>query len=145
MVIVLDTNTIISALLSKSGAPAQVIDVWEAEKFDVAISAPLLDELARVLYYEKINKLLALSQVQIEALIKSLRRVAVFVEPREKITVIQADPDDDRVLECAVEAGADYIVSGGKHLLDLKEFRGIVILSAPAFLALLTRGSDKYR
>ena len=140
MIVVLDTNTIISALLSQKGAPHKVVEEWEAEKFDVAISAPLLDELAHVLNYEKIKKRLQQSQEQIDVFIKSFKKVAIFVEPKEEIKFIVDDPDDDRVLECAIEAGATYIISGDKHLLNLEEYRGIIILSSAGFLTILAMG-----
>ena len=59
---------------------------------------------------------------------------AIFFVPGERIRVVEADPSDNKFLEAAVTGQADYIVSGDKHLRDLKEFRGIAILTPSAFL-----------
>jgi predicted nucleic acid-binding protein len=59
---------------------------------------------------------------------------AMRVDPAQDLNVVQADPADNRYLECAVEGGASYIVAGDKHLLDLKEYEGIVILPPAGFL-----------
>jgi predicted nucleic acid-binding protein len=56
------------------------------------------------------------------------------IKPLEKISVIDADADDDKFIECAVAAKAGYIVFGDKHLLDLKNYRGIQIMKAAHFL-----------
>ncbi|MEI7961554.1 MAG: putative toxin-antitoxin system toxin component, PIN family [archaeon] len=58
----------------------------------------------------------------------------ILVNPREKVFAVVEDPDDNKVLEVAIEANVDFIVSGDKHLLKLKEFRGINILTAKDFL-----------
>lgn len=55
--------------------------------------------------------------------------MAVFVHPRQTVDLIQQDPSDNRVLECAQAANADYIISGDEHLLKLRSFEGIPILT----------------
>ena len=62
-----------------------------------------------------------------------------LIEPKESIKVIKDDPKDDMVLECAVEGKADFIVSGDPHLLKLKEFRSIKIVTPKQFLDLLRK------
>jgi putative PIN family toxin of toxin-antitoxin system len=137
MIVVLDTNVIVSALLSSKGAPAEIIRRWEAGEFDVAISPPLLSEFERVLNYPRVKKYLKHSDEEIATFLKHLGTTVITVYPQIKLEVIKADPDDDRVLECALEASAVYIVSGNSHLLDLKEYRQIVILNPVEFLAVL--------
>ena len=61
----------------------------------------------------------------------------MFVRPSETLAVIQDDPDDDRILACAVAAGAGFIVSGDNHLLRLGHFRGIQILKVAEFMQCL--------
>jgi hypothetical protein len=137
MIIVLDTNVIVSALLSPKGAPAEIIRRWEADEFELVTSPPLITELKRALTYEQVQKYLKLSPEEIDAFLKRLRTMARIVEPQLTVEVIKEDPDDNRVLECALTGGAGYIVSGDKHLLDLKEYRQIVILNPAGFLAAL--------
>ena len=62
---------------------------------------------------------------------------SMWVEPLERLAAISSDESDNRYLECAVEGGAQYIISGDKHLLELGEYRGIAIVSAADFIALL--------
>jgi hypothetical protein len=66
-----------------------------------------------------------------------MRTVATAVEPQMTLDVIEADPDDNRVLECAATGGAAYIVSGDEHLLGLGEYEQIIILNPVSFLTLL--------
>ncbi len=62
---------------------------------------------------------------------------SIVVTPAERIEVIERDLDDNRILECAVEGNANYIISGDRHLLDLGRYRGIEIITTSEFLALL--------
>lgn len=137
MIVVLDTNVIISALLSPEGPPALIMKWWEAGDFEVAISEPLLEELERALGYDRVNTCLQQSGVEIEVFIRQLCETAVIVDPDQNIQVIKDDPDDDRVLECAFRSGAAYLVSGDHHLLELGEYQGIQILPLAGFAVLL--------
>ena len=137
MIVVLDTNVMISALISTGGPPARIIDFWEAGAFDVASSAPLLEEVKRVLGYDQVKKYLKCSPEEINKLLAGWRTASIYVDPEEELEVIKDDPDDDRVLECAVAAEAEYIVSGDNHLLDLGEYRGIEVLPPAGFLVLI--------
>ncbi len=138
MIVVLDTNVIISALLSPTGAPAEIIRRWEAGEFDVVTSPPLINELRRALNYERVRKHLKLSNEEIDTFLKRLRTTALIVEPEVTVEVVEDDPDDNRVIECALAGGAAYIVSGNTHLSDLKEYEQIVILNPVGFLAVLS-------
>lgn len=137
MIIVLDTNVIISALLSSEGPPARIIDRWQAEEFDVAISESLLDELERALAYPKVGRHLDKTGVKGNAVLNRLRHATIVVEPQERLDVIPQDPQDNRVVECAVAAGASFIISGDGHLLSLKEYQGIQILPPAGFIVFL--------
>ena len=137
MLVVLDTNVIVSALLSSHGPPAEIIRRWEAERFEVLTSPALLAELEHVLVYPQIARYLKLSQDEIVAFLRRMRTVAMVIEPTETLEVIEADPDDNRILECAVAGGASYVVSGDEHLLGVKDFEQIIMLNPAGFLTLL--------
>jgi len=137
MIVVLDTNVIISSLLSAKGPPAEVIRRWEAGEFDVVTSPALISELERALTYPRVRKYLKFSDEEIEAFLKHLKTTAIVVEPQMALDVVEDDPDDNRVLECAVAGDATYIVSGNTHLIDLKTYEQIVILNPVGFLAAL--------
>ena len=72
---------------------------------------------------------------RVTTVVKELGDTATVVKPRRYLRVIESAKSDNRVLECALEVKADYIVTGDrKHLLPLKEFQGIRILTAASFL-----------
>jgi hypothetical protein len=137
MIVVLDTNVIVSALLSPGGPPAEIISRWEAEQFEVVTSPPLLGELKRALQYPRVKMSLKRSPADVAAFIERFGKVATVVQPRLTLDMIEDDPADNRVLECAVAGGAAYIVSGDDHLLRIKRYQEIVILSPAGFLTLL--------
>jgi len=137
MRIVLDANVLVSALISSRGAPAQIVAYWQEDKFEVAISAPILHELDHVLHYPKLQERYHLPEKRIQRFLRLLARQAVAAAPSQLLTVIEVDPDDNRYLECALEAEAEVIVSGDRHLLALGEYEGVQILSPAGFLAFL--------
>lgn len=135
---VLDTNVLVSSLLSPGAVPSLIVRAWEADAFELCISRPLFDEVADVLTRPRIRKLARASSEQIEELLTLLPRIARFVEePLAVEPVVAGDPDDDLVLATAVAAGAEVIVSGDHHLLDLKTYRGIPIATPRQFLDML--------
>jgi putative PIN family toxin of toxin-antitoxin system len=111
--VVLDTNVYISALLF-GGLPGDVLDLAFLKSFALIVSPAMLDERE-----EKLREKFGVSGEDAKLVRRRLENVAEVVEPREVLSVISDDPDDDRVLECAVEGGADVIVSGDRHLLKL--------------------------
>jgi putative PIN family toxin of toxin-antitoxin system len=137
MLVVLDTNVIVSSLLAPKGSPAEIIKRWQADEFEVATSHLLLAELEHSLNYPKVKKYFKSPQETIEALLKRFSVVVILVDPHIALDVIKRDPPDNRVLECAKAAGADYIVSGDDDLRELKAYEGIVILSPAEFITLL--------
>ncbi len=127
--VVLDTNIIVSAF-GWHGSPEEVVRLLTEGEILNFTSIAMLDELRRVLAYPKLNFSEALQAEIIETIFGS----SSIVSASEPLNVIADDPEDNMVLECAASAGADFIVSGDKHLLNLKKFRGIEILTAEDFL-----------
>ena len=134
---VLDTNVIVSAVLSPKGIPAKILTALEREQFHILCSEPILEEIARVLRYPKIAPRHRLSEEELLVFLEDLARLAIFTPGKLKLSVIKDDPDDDRYLECAVEGEAEYIVSGDQHLLNLEEYKGIEIITPRTFLQVL--------
>jgi len=137
MRVVLDANVIVSAIISGRGAPSQILDEWEAGRFEVALSPAILDEIARVLGYPRIRERYKVTDRQAQQILSLLRSQAVIVEPEVSLDVVRADPTDNRYMECALAARADALVSGDHHLLDLGHCQAIQILAPAAFLAYL--------
>jgi uncharacterized protein len=99
-------------------------------KLIMLLSDDIEKELIRVLGHEKIG----LSPQEILPFIRSLRTHARHVETKSNISVVIADSTDNIFLECALDGGADFIISGDKHLLDIRVYRGIKIVRAGEFL-----------
>lgn len=131
---VLDTNLFVSALISPLGIPAQLLDLWRAERFLPLISEPILVEIERVLSQPRLRRGYGLTVARIEALIMGLRRFALLTSGELEVTGVARDPDDDKLLACALEGNADYLVTGDHDLLDLGSYQGIPIITAAAFL-----------
>ena len=140
MNIVLDANIYVSSLINTQGNPKRIVERWEQNQFNVLVSTSIIDEIGRVLRYPRIVKRHRQDEGSIQRFLELLSRQAVMVEPTVVLDVIREDQSDNRYLECAVEGKAQYIISGDKHLLELGEYRGIVILPPAAFVTLLERG-----
>lgn len=129
MRVVADTNVLISALLF-GGVSDQVFLAGLRGEIQLITSDPLLKELERVLK----NKF-KLDVHFVREVIDEVRNVAEVVEVSSHIDVISHPDEDNRVLECAVDGRADLIVTGDtRHILPLKEYRGIKILSPSEFI-----------
>ena len=137
MRVVADTNTLVSGLLWH-GNPRRVLDAARAGTLQIYTTAALLAELEEVLQRPKFAQRLSLAGVTSLTLVLGYAALARLVEPAEIAPVILADPDDDAVLACAVAARAEIIVSGDSHLLDLKEYEGILIVTAAHLLTRIT-------
>ncbi|MBI4532240.1 MAG: putative toxin-antitoxin system toxin component, PIN family, partial [Candidatus Latescibacteria bacterium] len=101
------------------------------------ISRAILAEIDRVFHYPKIIKYHRWSEERIQLFLEDLVHVAILTPGKLQLTVITEDPPDNRYLECAVEGTANYLVSGNKHLLRLREYRRIRILKPKEFLEVL--------
>ncbi|UCG25627.1 MAG: putative toxin-antitoxin system toxin component, PIN family [Chloroflexota bacterium] len=137
MRIVLDTNIYVSNLISERGNPAKIVRWWLEGQYDVLVSQPVIDEILRVTGYERIQK--KYSQVRENRLefAALIAEQALWIEPQEKLDVISSDQSDNRYVECAVAGGANYIITGDEHLLELGEYEGIMVLTPAAFVALM--------
>jgi putative PIN family toxin of toxin-antitoxin system len=126
--VVADTNIFISALMF-GGLPGAFLDLAFARSFQLVTSPTLLDELQ-----QKLRNKFQISNTDANSIRAKLAKHALLVEPPIALKVVVDDPDDDRVLECAVAGEADYIVSGDRHLLKLESYRGITISTVRSFM-----------
>lgn len=130
MRVVLDTNTLISALLF-SGTASRLVPLWQSRRITVLLSRAILQEYLRVLTYPKFR----LSDQEVRGLIEE--ELLPFVETvrvRKRLAVVRRDPEDNKFLECAVAGRAEHLVTGDQDLLELGAYRGITILAAGDFL-----------
>jgi uncharacterized protein len=126
--VVADTNIYISALMF-GGLPGLVLDLGLMRAFTLVNSPALLDELE-----DKLRVKFGVSPPDAAAIRIKLASAGDLIDPAIVLNVVADDPDDNRVLECAVAGQADHIVSGDRHLLRLKRHAGISILTARRFL-----------
>lgn len=129
--VVFDTNILISGYLWK-GSPRRAIDKVRCGEWIHLVSEETIEELIRVLAYAKFG----LEPEEIEPIIRDLMAISEYVEVRSKIDLVKADPTDNVFLNLAIDGEAEVIVSGDHHLLDLKEFNDIPIISVRKFLGL---------
>lgn len=113
---VLDPNILIAALLSRRGAPAQIVSHWLNGGFELVVSELLLEELGRALAYPKLRARISSSEAA--EFVELLRANAFLAPDPPVVTLRSADPGDDYLLELAAQQRA-VIVSGDRHLLDL--------------------------
>ncbi len=131
---VLDTNTLISALGWKDGNPRKVLEFCILGKCKLTESIGLIKEFVSVISRPKFY---FINEEEKNQFLIFLLQISNLVEPKIKLNVIKDDPTDNIILECAVEGKVDYIVSGDQHLLQLKEFKGIKIVTAKKFLEII--------
>lgn len=138
MRVVLDTNVLVSATLIRGGNEDRILREWKDGKFELVISPQIIDEMGRVLFYEKLRKHRWMTEREVASLLQSLAQESVFVPGRVRIKACR-DPDDDKFLAAAVESKAKYVVTGDKDLLSLKSFKGIRVITPASFLNVLKR------
>lgn len=129
MKVVVDTNIYLSGLIFPESHPGKVLRLLRGSKIQVYCSKFILDEI-------RINLIIKFgySEEYTEKFIEEILKYVQIVRPQIKINQIKEKDDDNRILEAAVEAKADFLVSGDKkHLLPLKNFHGIKIVSAKEF------------
>ncbi len=125
--VVADTNIYISALMF-GGLPGRFLDLAFSRAFALVSSRAILDELD-----EKLRGKFAVSNKDAALVRARLEETADWAEPDFALQVVADDPDDNRILECAVSGRADLIVSGDRHLLRLGSYEGISILTVRQF------------
>jgi putative PIN family toxin of toxin-antitoxin system len=126
-----DTNILVSGLIFLGGKPFQFLDLARAGKIDLVVSDAILAEMEDVLPRR--------FHFSPEDVVEARRRVAAMsraVDTAVTVDVIKEDPPDNRILECAVGAGSEYLVTGDKDLLRLKSYSGIRIMTVSDFLDL---------
>ncbi len=129
--VLLDSNIFISALGWK-GKPRVIFEKCLHGEFELITSADQLDELMRVMDYPKFN----FTEEQKQTMLGIITAIATVVEISNTLKVIEEDPDDDVILETAVVGNVDYIVSGDPHLLKVRNFGKIKMVTANEFLGL---------
>lgn len=139
MRVVIDANVLVSAVISSSGPPREVLTAWTQERFELVASPALLEELRDVLARPKLRRYLTPGAAA--GYLAGLGQDGLLIEDPPPPAGLRADPDDDYLVALARAAGADYVVSGDRHLLELTD-PDPPVLTPREFLALLEDPAD---
>lgn len=127
MKVVLDTNVLVAAFLAE-GLCSVLLTRARRKDFKLFICPEILDEFKRVL-----SQKIKVSPELVEEALDLILESSQIVSPTEVVKGVCRDEDDDYILSCALSAKADYLVSGDKDLLEMKDFEGIRIVSPREF------------
>jgi len=134
MIVVPDTNVIVSAFISRTGYEGQVLEAWRRNEIKFAVSSSIVQEYSEVLRRETIRKYTKLTDKKIEKILKAFKYKTIMT-PGKKSIVASPDPKDNMFLACAEEAKAHALITGDKrHLLSLKKHMNIPILTPREFV-----------
>ena len=130
--IVADTNVLVSFFCYPAGTVAEIMNTAIDEKVQMVISEDIIMEFESV-----INRKFPGLSAQKAEFINFIRGSFELVAPSKKISAVKKDQTDNKIIECANEAEADFIVSGDKHLLEMKRYGKIKIMAPAEFIKLI--------
>ena len=135
MIVTIDTNVLVSGVFF-GGVPGRIVTAAREGVFTLAMSPLLLDELRQVFSRAKFG----ITPDAVRLLMDDLESFATIVYPGKRHQVVERDPDDDAVIDCAVESGSSYIVSGDPHLTEMDVVQGITVVTPRQFVNRLKLG-----
>ncbi len=130
--VTVDTNILVSASISE-GNPYKILRLAKEGKITLVISLDILKEFKDVISRPRFG----FFETQINNVLKQIISISEIVISTTKINFVKADPADDKILEAAVAGKSEFLVSGDRHLLDIKKYKGIKIVKPTEFLNLL--------
>lgn len=137
MKITLDTNILISATFWY-GASFKIIKMIEEKKLELVLSSSIIEEFEEVLNYDEIKAKIDIKKLEIRIATTKIKELATIISPSRRVIVIKGDPDDNMILECGADGIVDYIITKDNHLLKLKEYEEIPIVTPEEFLKKIT-------
>ena len=129
--VVLDTNIFISSVFWE-GSSYRVVKKAISQEIIVFVSDEIIKEIRKVLTRD-----FSLGKQEIDDIVDAVAYFTHLIQPKEKVQVVKEDPDDNRILECALACSAKFIVTYDKHLLRLNKFKDINIFTPDNFLNIL--------
>ncbi len=138
MKITVDTNVLISATFWY-GDSNKIILLAEGKSVELILSKEIVEEYAEVLEYDEIKSKIKDKGLNAKYSLGKIISIAKIAIPKEKFDIIKDDKDDNKVIDAAVEGKVDYIVTSDRHLLDLKEFKRIKIITPKEFIGMIDK------
>lgn len=135
---VLDTNVWVSAMIW-GGSPASVMRAAEDDRILIILSEAIVEEIVHTLAYRQLREIYEDVGVRREELVETVLRIGKTVEVKTKLNLVREDSSDNKFLECAMDGGADYLVSGDEHLLRIGRYQRIRIVSVRQLLEILDK------
>ena len=132
MVITFDTNVLLSATLWDGSVAQKLLFDLIRQGIKIYSTTEILSE-----YQEILKRDFDFSDKEISEIMEKVLVFVTLVNPKTKVNVVKDDPDDDVIIECALESESKYIITYDKHLLNLKEYRGIRIIRPEEARAIL--------
>ena len=141
MRITVDTNVLISATLTY-GACEKIIDLAEQKNIILCLSEPILKEYYKVMYYPEIQEKIKGKLQEVQQAITKIATIAHLTAVQTHLKLIKEDPDDDKIVECAIDSHSEYLISSDNHILNYKkQIRDnykITVLTPQEFLTIIT-------
>lgn len=134
---VIDTNTIISAVISPKGAPRRVYEAWLMQKFTLVTSPLIIAEIIKVLNYARIKRTYRLADDDMGTVVALLWTQAEVTPGVLTVSGVASHQEDDKLVSCAVEGRAHFIVTGDKAFQALGHLEAIRIVAPKVFIELL--------
>jgi len=135
--VVLDANVFVSAVLKPQSDIAHILELIRENAIQLFVSPDILAEVKRVLSYPRLRAIHRRSPRWIKSFIQDISALAEITPGELEIDAVKDDPSDNIYLPCAVEGQVDFVVSGDKHLKNLRQFQGIPIVEPAEFLNVL--------
>lgn len=127
---VIDTNVLVSALLKNNSLPSFILALLRRKMITLCLSKDIFEEYRAVLDREKFHSI----KKEAAPLLSSLKKGAIWVEPKTRITEITNDPADNKFLECAAEAKADFLITGNSRHFPFRSYCNTRIVSPKVFI-----------
>ncbi len=129
MRITADTNFLISATQWNYSVAHKLLKRLIKEDIEIFSTKEILEEFSDILIRD-----FRYTSEEAENILQTIMQALTLVEPQRKIDIVKDDPDDNKIIECALESVSEYILTYDKHLLTLREFEGIKIIKPEEFL-----------
>jgi len=134
----LDTNVLVSGTFW-NGDSFKILELIDSGKVELVLSEELVEEYIKTINSDEIIEKIIDKDLIINKVIQKVITKSSIVKPEQKFNMIKEDSEDNKVIECAFEGKVNYIITQDKHLLDIKQFREIKIVSPEEFLNILSQ------